>query len=744
MRNPEDNTDVAGRNGFVWWIGIVESRNDPLKLGRCQVRIGGGWHSDNRLKVPTKDLPWATACLPINNPNPYAPKEGDMVMGFFLDGQSGQQPVIFGLMPSIPLKEGNAQQAFSDGRTPAELSAAPVKPDEKQTLYPRKLDEPTTSRLARNDTDYPSPLIKSKKDKKSKTFEYPSAYKTIYPYNNVLESESGHAIEIDDTLNSERLHFYHRKGSYQEYRPDGTVQTKVVSDSQQAVDGNKNVYVKGNYTVNVDGNLLFNVKGSITGIAGSSISTSSGSSTSMTAGTTWSALGPLSASMTSAGQATVTGAVRAALTSFGWTGVTGTQTSVTGNGTLDCNGAVATYSAKGVATLAGATVNIIGKPVGGEAVPASIAEATQALVENVSPFEVSGGGAILFDPGADYALSGIAESVQVSADGVVNQATSAVDATNPWAGELQGATDVLETTTLTPQEAADLALPSDTPVVIADADGAVLTTTDGQYTTITDTYKDGTLVQFTSFNETGELVKVDVIEKSALDKFLTQAENVGKGITDAASKVDVVGKVEDAGKTLAQQITQPFLQSGANIENAYGVLTNDAATMSQKWNAAKTIIGEGLSLTQKAASISSIISNPQALLVAAGTSVAQQTANDFSRELTKTQAIKDFKGDIQSSIDNFTQKVKDTYKDTTNSLYNHVQNSMNDFALSSPSVSAEVAQNLIDLRSQGFTEADLRQIMPDVIKRYPKQFAAAYGGDPITVASAFDQENGGV
>ena len=66
MRNPEDNTDVAGRNGFVWWIGIVESRNDPLKLGRCQVRIGGGWHSDNRLKVPTKDLPWATACLPID------------------------------------------------------------------------------------------------------------------------------------------------------------------------------------------------------------------------------------------------------------------------------------------------------------------------------------------------------------------------------------------------------------------------------------------------------------------------------------------------------------------------------------------------------------------------------------------------------------------------------------------------------------------------------------------------------
>ena len=42
MRNVEDNADVAGRNGFVWWVGTVESRQDPLKLGRCQVRIDWG------------------------------------------------------------------------------------------------------------------------------------------------------------------------------------------------------------------------------------------------------------------------------------------------------------------------------------------------------------------------------------------------------------------------------------------------------------------------------------------------------------------------------------------------------------------------------------------------------------------------------------------------------------------------------------------------------------------------------
>jgi hypothetical protein len=34
-------TSFAGLNGFAWWMGVVENRNDPLKMGRCQVRIFG-------------------------------------------------------------------------------------------------------------------------------------------------------------------------------------------------------------------------------------------------------------------------------------------------------------------------------------------------------------------------------------------------------------------------------------------------------------------------------------------------------------------------------------------------------------------------------------------------------------------------------------------------------------------------------------------------------------------------------
>lgn len=77
--------NFAGLNGFVWWVGVVEDRNDPLKLGRCRVRIFG-WHTESINELPTKDLPWAQAMLPLNDANAYSPKEADTVVGFFLDG----------------------------------------------------------------------------------------------------------------------------------------------------------------------------------------------------------------------------------------------------------------------------------------------------------------------------------------------------------------------------------------------------------------------------------------------------------------------------------------------------------------------------------------------------------------------------------------------------------------------------------------------------------------------------------
>lgn len=86
---------------FVWWTGVVEDRQDPLQLGRARVRILG-WHNADLSQLPTSDLPWAHPLLPLNNSTPKSPREGEWVMGFFLDGEAGQQPVMLGVLPGIP------------------------------------------------------------------------------------------------------------------------------------------------------------------------------------------------------------------------------------------------------------------------------------------------------------------------------------------------------------------------------------------------------------------------------------------------------------------------------------------------------------------------------------------------------------------------------------------------------------------------------------------------------------------
>ena len=54
-----DFQNKLGHDNFIWWIGVVEDRIDPLNLGRCKVRIFGS-HTENLQLIPTSSLPWAT------------------------------------------------------------------------------------------------------------------------------------------------------------------------------------------------------------------------------------------------------------------------------------------------------------------------------------------------------------------------------------------------------------------------------------------------------------------------------------------------------------------------------------------------------------------------------------------------------------------------------------------------------------------------------------------------------------
>jgi hypothetical protein len=94
-----NRNSFAGLNGFIWWVGELEDRIDPLGLGRCKVRIFG-WHTDNLAQLPTDSLPWAHPMVPINNSKNWsAPSIGDWVVGFFMDGESGQFPIMMGVLP---------------------------------------------------------------------------------------------------------------------------------------------------------------------------------------------------------------------------------------------------------------------------------------------------------------------------------------------------------------------------------------------------------------------------------------------------------------------------------------------------------------------------------------------------------------------------------------------------------------------------------------------------------------------
>ena len=99
--------NLFARDGFFWWVGVVEDRMDPLKLGRCRVRILG-YHVDNKQALPTADLPWAMPMQPIfsaaisgKGQTPLGPLEGTWVVGFFADGKDMQQPIMMGTMGGI-------------------------------------------------------------------------------------------------------------------------------------------------------------------------------------------------------------------------------------------------------------------------------------------------------------------------------------------------------------------------------------------------------------------------------------------------------------------------------------------------------------------------------------------------------------------------------------------------------------------------------------------------------------------
>ena len=359
-----------GKDGYIWWNGVVEDRNDPLMIGRCRVRILG-WHTADKTELPTEDLPWAQVLMPITSASqtgvgyaPVGPVEGTWVMGFYRDGELAQEPVMVGTLPGVPEKFAKINTGFNDPRldtddtdlnsvssttglggkgTPTNLTSFPYPPksisivtggeaeissytDEErkaftsQSLYPRELDVPTTSKYARGEGDSSSSAttdgiiafknknlsnrtivstfspstflipkgesitafagksIEGTKDYLSsddyasltsigevkQIKQPPSAYAAVYPYNHVYESESGHLIEMDDTPGKERLHWYHRSGTFTEFHPKGIRVDKTNAHRYNMVSGNQETIISGQEITSISSDSTTKIGGKLT------------------------------------------------------------------------------------------------------------------------------------------------------------------------------------------------------------------------------------------------------------------------------------------------------------------------------------------------------------------------------------------------------------------------------------------------------------------------------------------------
>jgi hypothetical protein len=74
---------------------------------------------------------------------------------------------------------------------------------------------------------------------------------SVYPYNHVTQTRSGHVFEVDDTLGAARIKEKHQAGTYYEVAPDGSKTTIVVGNNYTTICGEDSVTIVGDTNVNI-------------------------------------------------------------------------------------------------------------------------------------------------------------------------------------------------------------------------------------------------------------------------------------------------------------------------------------------------------------------------------------------------------------------------------------------------------------------------------------------------------------
>jgi len=239
--------EYLGYKKYIWFMGVVEDIYDPLSISRVKVRIVT-LHAEDPQILPTEELHWAIVSMPTTSAStsgighsPSGLVQGSWVWGFFLDGEDAQQPMVCGTWHGIqePVEDPNLGFTDPDGE------------------FPRYTNEPDTNKLARGENtieDYVDDKINNP----------PSQYAATYPNNKVIETTSGHIIEVDDTPGAERIRVFHTSNTFIEMHPNGDVVQYGQNNNFRIVTSNDSLRVKGNVTVFVDGNADMSVGGDVT------------------------------------------------------------------------------------------------------------------------------------------------------------------------------------------------------------------------------------------------------------------------------------------------------------------------------------------------------------------------------------------------------------------------------------------------------------------------------------------------
>jgi hypothetical protein len=140
-------SNFLGRDGFRWWIGQIppeSAHGDQINKGgwgnRFKVRIMG-YHPYDITELPDDDLPWAQVLISTtagsgagNNATTVKIAPGDVVFGFFLDGDNAQIPVIMGVFGRtkqvLTSKNAGPFQPFTGFTSKIKNDGTALKPDQ--------------------------------------------------------------------------------------------------------------------------------------------------------------------------------------------------------------------------------------------------------------------------------------------------------------------------------------------------------------------------------------------------------------------------------------------------------------------------------------------------------------------------------------------------------------------------------------------------------------------------------------